>query len=180
MREFNRGAAHNEMGMQPVETTGDGVDGDGDGVANEFTDWRHHRAERLPRGPAPPDHQDRARVASDVIDPLPADETAANSGGSQVFGSDRLRHLPRTARSAERSDLPRAQRGSPPIATRRSPPARIRSRAAWTLDHPVAFDLTRDQPDNQVEGFGAATWSPLGSLAKNSAGNAPSPSCSAT
>src|SRR5262245_11868651 len=37
IRSFNRGAAHNELGMQPVELTGDNVDGDGDGVRNEFT-----------------------------------------------------------------------------------------------------------------------------------------------
>jgi hypothetical protein len=37
VRSFNRGAAHNELGMQPVETTGDNVDGDGDGVKNEFS-----------------------------------------------------------------------------------------------------------------------------------------------
>ncbi|MDX2169733.1 MAG: di-heme oxidoredictase family protein [Deltaproteobacteria bacterium] len=37
LRDFNRGAAHNELGMQPVELTGDGVDGDGDGVADEMT-----------------------------------------------------------------------------------------------------------------------------------------------
>src|SRR5262245_26839912 len=37
IRAFNRGAAHNELGMQPVEITGDNVDGDGDGVRNEMT-----------------------------------------------------------------------------------------------------------------------------------------------
>lgn len=37
VREFNRDASNNEIGMQPVETTGDDVDGDFDGVANEFT-----------------------------------------------------------------------------------------------------------------------------------------------
>src|SRR5262249_12857383 len=37
VREFNRGAAHNELGMQPVEITGDGVDGDGDGVKDEMS-----------------------------------------------------------------------------------------------------------------------------------------------
>jgi hypothetical protein len=37
VRSFNRGASHNELGMQPVETTGDNVDGDGDGVKNEFS-----------------------------------------------------------------------------------------------------------------------------------------------
>ncbi len=37
VRSFNRGASHNELGMQPVELTGDDVDGDGDGVRNEMT-----------------------------------------------------------------------------------------------------------------------------------------------
>jgi hypothetical protein len=37
LRDFNRGAAHNELGMQAVELTGDGVDGDGDTVADELT-----------------------------------------------------------------------------------------------------------------------------------------------
>jgi hypothetical protein len=37
LRDFNRGAAHNELGMQAVEIVGDNVDGDFDGVRNEFT-----------------------------------------------------------------------------------------------------------------------------------------------
>jgi di-heme oxidoreductase (putative peroxidase) len=37
IRDFNRGAAHNELGMQAVEIVGDGVDGDFDGVADELS-----------------------------------------------------------------------------------------------------------------------------------------------
>ena len=37
LRDFNRGAAHNELGMQAVEIVGDDVDGDFDGVNNELT-----------------------------------------------------------------------------------------------------------------------------------------------
>jgi hypothetical protein len=37
VRDFVRGASHNEIGMQGVEMAGENVDGDGDGVANEFT-----------------------------------------------------------------------------------------------------------------------------------------------
>ena len=37
LRDFNRGAAHNELGMQAVEVVGDNVDGDYDGVRNELT-----------------------------------------------------------------------------------------------------------------------------------------------
>jgi cytochrome c peroxidase len=36
VRDFVRGAGHNELGMQGVELVGDNVDGDGDSVANEF------------------------------------------------------------------------------------------------------------------------------------------------
>lgn len=37
LRVFTRDAGHNELGMQATELVGDGVDGDGDGVANELT-----------------------------------------------------------------------------------------------------------------------------------------------
>ena len=40
------------------------------------------------------------------------------------------------------------------------------------FNHPVAFDLTRDQPDNQVKDSGGNVVYRLGSLAKNSAGKA--------
>jgi len=35
LRKFANGAFHDEIGMQPVETTGVGIDGDGDGVIDE-------------------------------------------------------------------------------------------------------------------------------------------------
>lgn len=37
IRAFVRDASHNELGMQAVEITGDNVDGDGDGIANELS-----------------------------------------------------------------------------------------------------------------------------------------------
>lgn len=37
LRDFNRGAAHNEDGQQSVELVGEGIDGDGDGVVDEVT-----------------------------------------------------------------------------------------------------------------------------------------------
>lgn len=37
VRDFMRGASHNEIGMQGVETVGHGVDGDGDGVKDELS-----------------------------------------------------------------------------------------------------------------------------------------------
>lgn len=37
LREFNREASHNELGMQAVELVGYDIDGDGDGITNEFS-----------------------------------------------------------------------------------------------------------------------------------------------
>ena len=37
IRQFTRNASHNEIGMQAIELIGEGVDGDGDGVANELS-----------------------------------------------------------------------------------------------------------------------------------------------
>ncbi|HEY8154847.1 MAG TPA: di-heme oxidoredictase family protein [Myxococcota bacterium] len=37
LRDFNRGASHNELGMQAIELVGAGVDGDFDGVSDEMT-----------------------------------------------------------------------------------------------------------------------------------------------
>lgn len=37
IRDFNRGASHNELGLQSVELVGLDVDGDGDGVKNELS-----------------------------------------------------------------------------------------------------------------------------------------------
>ena len=37
VREFNRDASNNELGMQAVEFVGEDIDGDFDGVANEMT-----------------------------------------------------------------------------------------------------------------------------------------------
>jgi hypothetical protein len=37
IRDFNRGATHNENGLEAVEVTGEDIDGDGDGVVNEVS-----------------------------------------------------------------------------------------------------------------------------------------------
>jgi hypothetical protein len=37
LRDFNRGASHNELGMQAIELVGEGVDGDFEGVKDEMT-----------------------------------------------------------------------------------------------------------------------------------------------
>ena len=64
LRDFNRGASHNELGMQAVEIVGDDVDGDFDGVKNEMTVGDQTALADLHGRPAAPDHAGRAERRS--------------------------------------------------------------------------------------------------------------------
>lgn len=96
LRGFNRGASHNELGMQPVETTGDDVDGDGDGVVNEFSiDDQTAMTVYVAAQPRPVTRKELTRVfnALDPNDPdrllfpvpLTADQIAAIDSGEEIF-----------------------------------------------------------------------------------------------
>ena len=63
LRDFNRGASHNELGMQAVEIVGDNVDGDFDGVENEMTIGDQTALADLHGGAATSDHAAGAELA---------------------------------------------------------------------------------------------------------------------
>src|SRR5438105_4468760 len=86
IREFNRNAAHDELGMQSVETTGDNIDGDGDGVVNEVTVGDITALTvYLASQPRPTSKLELASLG--LIDPLSADESAAIQRGAAVFAA---------------------------------------------------------------------------------------------
>jgi hypothetical protein len=190
VRSFNRGAAHNELGMQPVETTGDNVDGDGDGVKNEFSvedmtalalylagqprpvtalelDALRTQLEST-YGAAGADHAD----ALALPDLQPAQVTAIQHGES-VFNSI-------GCNSCHKSSL----LINDPIFNEPSANANYRDATFPAGQNPVArgldpadpirFNLTTEQPDNVI----TAPNNPnvivarLGSLKKNSSGKA--------
>lgn len=148
VRDFNRGAGHNELGMQAVEITGDDVDGDGDGVANEFTIGdMSAMAVYIAAQPRP---VTRVELADLGLAPLPDDERAAIESGEQVFAAADCSscHRPRllvgnpvftepSVHAAYRDDPFPA--GQDPLARGVDP------------DDPIAFDLTTDLPDNVLE-----------------------------
>lgn len=169
IRVFNRGAAHGELGMQPVEITGDHIDGDGDGVVDELsigdlTALTVYNA-------AQPRPTTRIELASlGLIPALSTEELAAIDSGRKVFHTARCAacHVPRLTIAnpifSEPSQNPNYRdavfpAGQDPIARGVDP------RLA------ITFDLTHDQPDNQILDA-AGNLVRLGSLQKAASGAA--------
>jgi CxxC motif-containing protein (DUF1111 family) len=148
LRDFNRGAGHNELGMQAVEIAGDDVDGDGDGVANELVVGDMSAlAIYLAAQPRP---VTKLELRDLGLLEVPEEEAAAIERGAAVFdevGCDDC-HRPAlyidepvfaepSANASFRDEMFPA--GQDPIE-RGVDPA-----------NPIAFDLTADQPDNVIE-----------------------------
>jgi mono/diheme cytochrome c family protein len=86
--------------MQPVEDTGDGVDGDSDGVVNEMTIGDQTvLVIYLAAQPRPTTRTELASLG--LIDQLPAEEIQAISHGEEVFQrvGCAVCHIPETSQS---------------------------------------------------------------------------------
>lgn len=169
LRDFNRGAGHNELGMQAVEIAGDGADGDFDGVADELTigDLTALTV-YLAAQPRPTTKVELAALG--LIDPLTSDELGAIVHGGlrflqvgcaschrPVLGiNDPIFNEPSANPNYRDAVFPA---GQDPVA-RKVDPA-----------FPVSFDLTEDQPDNVVELPGGGVFR-LGSLRGDGHGGA--------
>jgi CxxC motif-containing protein (DUF1111 family) len=169
VRDFNRGAGHNELGMQAAEITGDGADGDFDGVVDEFTIGDMTAlAIYLAAQPRPTSKVELAVLG--LIDPLTADELGAIARGG-------LRFLQVGCASCHRPAL----RVDDPIFNEPSANPNFRDATfpagqdpvARKVDpaFPVSFDLTEDQPDNVIELPGGGVFR-LGSLRGDGHGGA--------
>lgn len=170
LRDFNRGASHNELGVQAVEIVGEDQDGDFDGVANEMTVGDQTAlAIYLAAQPRP---TTKVEVASlGLIAPLSAGELQAIDRGSQVFRQIGCAncHVPRLTLDNpvfhEPSQNPNFRdavfpAGQNPVAEGLDP--------AFA----VSFDLTHDQPDNVIEDANGNVVFRLGSFPKDSQGRA--------
>jgi hypothetical protein len=170
LRDFNRGAAHNELGVQGVELVGDGVDGDGDGVANELTIGDlTSLAVYLAAQPRPTSRLELASLK--LIPPLSAEEKAAITRGNDVFGLVRcntchVRVLKiKDPIFREPSQNPNYRDGTFPAG---QDPVAMGVDPAFS----VTFDLTLDQPDNQIKDANGNVTFRLGSLKKDADGRA--------
>lgn len=170
IRSFNRDAAHNELGMQPVETVGDGQDGDFDGVVDEMTVG--DMTALAVYNAAQPRPTTRIELANlGLIDPLSPQEVNVIENGKQVFEEigcaschmpsftldDRIFSEP-SQNPSYRDDVFPA--GQDPVS-RGVEPA-----------FPVTFDLTQDQPDNHIMDAQGNVIFNLGALEMDDSGNA--------
>ena len=170
VRDFVRGAMHNELGVQPVELAGDNVDGDGDGVVNEalfgdVTGLTIYQAAQ----PRPVTAVELAALG--LIPALTATEASAIQRGSDVFRAAQCAtcHVPSmTLESnifAEPSRNPlyrdaRMPAGQDPVARGLDP------------QFPITFDLTRDHPDNRIEDANGNVIKRLGDFDRDGNGRA--------
>jgi hypothetical protein len=171
LRDFNRGASHNELGMQAVEIVGDDVDGDADGVANEFTIGDMTAlAIYMAAQPRPTTLLELDSLG--LIDPpLTSAQTSTIDRGRQVFHEVGCAtcHVPsltisnpvfsEPSQSAAYRDGDAFPAGQNPVQRGLDP------------RYPVTFDLTRDQPDNHIPRPGGGTFN-LGAFPRDSSGRA--------
>jgi len=170
IRDFVRGAAHNELGMQPVELTGDGVDGDGDGVVNEMligdiTGLTIYQAAQ----PRPVTRTELAELG--LIPALSTAERDAINRGRDVFRTVgcAVCHVPSLT-----LDSPIFKEPSSMAAFRDAKLPAGQDPIPRNLDpaFPVSFDLTQDHPDNIIRDSAGNIRRRLGSFDKDGSGKA--------
>ena len=177
VRSFSRGAEHNELGMQSVEITGDGVDGDSDGVVDELTiaDMTA-MAVYLAAQPRPVTQLELNRLRLELakigdvgeiarlgLPVLSRDDVAAIARGEQLFSEIGCADCHRPALVV---DGPSFSEPSGVAGYRDDPfPA-----GQPGLADVIAFDLTRDLPDNRVA-VGRRTFD-LGNFERSRSGGA--------
>jgi hypothetical protein len=176
IRDFVRGALHNEIGMQSTELLGSPtvdpstVDGDGDGVANEVfvgdvTALTLYQAAQ----PRPTTRQELASLG--VIPALSSAEQTAIAAGSTAFDSMGCSSC--HVRQLTVNDV--IFREPSNNANFRDPGnlfpnGRSYGNAALDPANPVSFDITKDGPENN--GIHTANGQTLGSFVRDSSGHA--------
>jgi di-heme oxidoreductase (putative peroxidase) len=163
LRDFNRGAAHNELGMQAVEVVGDNVDGDNDGVRDELSIGDMTAlAVYMAAQPRPTTLLELNQL--DLLDPpLTSTQVAQITRGRQVFGE-----VGCTSCHVQRLTLNNTIFSEPSqnAAFRDGTNFPAGQPTANVLDarNPVTFDLTRDQPDNIIRRADGSIRARLGSF----------------
>jgi cytochrome c553 len=176
VRDFVRGAAHNEIGMQGTELLGSptvdpaSVDGDGDGVANEvfvgdMTALTLYQASQ----PRPTTRQELASLG--LIPALSSAENSAIAAGSTAFDSMGCNSC--HVRQLTVTDVIFREPSSNPNFRDPGnvfPNGRSYGNSALDPAHPVSFDITRDILENNTVTL--PNGQTLGDFARDSSGRA--------
>ena len=168
VRAFNRDASHQELGMQAAEIVGDGVDGDGDGVVNELTVGDQTAlALYVAAQPRPTTRLELANLG--LIEPLTTAEKTAILQGSQLFHQSGCTHC-HTPQLTIADPIFYEPSQNPAYRDQSFPAGQDPVALGVDPAQPIAFDLTQDQPDNQIT-VGGNTYR-LGSFDRTPAGGA--------
>jgi hypothetical protein len=176
VRDFARGAFHNEIGMQASEILGSPtvdpatVDGDGDGVKNEiFVGDMTSMAVYQAAQPRPTTRIELANLK--IIPALTAAEKTAIAAGSKRFdeigcNSCHIRQLVANNVIFREPSASKFFRDPGDLF----PNGRTLISQALDPANPIKFDITRDQPDNAD--FKTTNNQPLGTFQRDKQGHA--------
>jgi hypothetical protein len=148
VRDFNRDASNQELGMQAVELAREEVDGDFDGVVNELrVGDQTALAVYIAAQPRPTTRQELARFG--LIPALGRAETTAITAGEKRFATIGCAtcHVP--ALTIDRATFSEPSQ-NPSYRDLRFPGGQDPLTRALDPTRAVAFDLTADQPDNRI------------------------------
>jgi hypothetical protein len=163
LRDFNRGAAHNELGMQAVEVVGDNVDGDFDGVTNELTIGDMTAlAVYMAAQPRPTTLLELNALG--LLEPALTDAQMRQiRNGRQIFSDIGCAscHIPQLTLNTPVFSEP-SQNASYRDGT--NFPAGQPTANVLDPRNPITFDLTRDQPDNIIRNANGRIRARLGSF----------------
>jgi len=152
VRDFMRGASHNEIGMQGTEIVGKGIDGDGDGITDELTvgDLTVFSV-YMAAQPRPTTKLELEKLG--IIDKMNPSEHQQIARGEKLFGKGGVDcascHQPKlklkSAIFSEPSQSPyhrdKTEVGANTLPVNLADEGVIPEKA-------ITFDLTKDQPDN--------------------------------
>jgi hypothetical protein len=170
LRDFNRGASHNELGMQAVEIVGDGVDGDFDGVINEMTIGDQTAlAVYLAAQPRPTTLLELQSLG--LIAPLPAAQVSAINRGRDVFNAINCDSCHRPSLTIDEPTFSEPSQNAAYRDGSAFPAGQSPAQRGVDPRFAVTFNLTRDQPDNQIPRPDGSVFR-LGSLKKDNSGRA--------
>jgi hypothetical protein len=169
LRDFNRGASHNELGMQAVEIVGDNVDGDFDGVVNELTIGDQTAlAVYLAAQPRPTTLLELNSLG--ILAPaLSATQISQINRGRQVFGEVGCANCHIQSLTIDRPTFSEPSQNAAYRDGVTFPAGQSTVTRGVDPRFPVQFDLTRDQPDNHITLSDGRIFN-LGALRRDSAG----------
>lgn len=148
VRAFNRDASHQELGMQAVEIVGEGIDGDSDGVVNELTIGDQTAlALYVAAQPRPTTRLELANLG--LLDPLTEAEKTAIVQGGQRFHQVGCTHC-HTPQLTITDPVFYEPSQNPAYRDQQFPAGQDPVALGVDPMQPIRFDLTQDQPDNQI------------------------------